>query len=191
MKAAFLASALALPLVAPAQRLAATLPPITYHVGLAKAPLYSTGDTLRQPSLVLPSQSEVVVVGQYLPRWVVVKREGFLYLTPINRLSDYDPGDAAPRPIDAETQLITYQGVVPVPGASKTDLYARAAAWAARTYTTTDHVTPQPEAGEIAVKGQRMVTIRTTYNNVLRGSYAGVVRHTLTIYVKDGRYKYV
>jgi hypothetical protein len=26
---------------------------------------------------------------------------------------------------------------------------------------------------------------------VLRSSYAGVVRHTLTIYVKDGRYKYI
>jgi hypothetical protein len=26
---------------------------------------------------------------------------------------------------------------------------------------------------------------------VLRPSYAGVVRHTLTVYVKDGRYKYI
>ena len=67
MKAAFLTSALALPLVAPAQQLAAPLPPITYHIGLTKAPLYGTADTLRQPSLLLPSQSEVVVVGRFSP----------------------------------------------------------------------------------------------------------------------------
>jgi hypothetical protein len=191
MKAALLISALTLPLAATAQRLVATLPPVTYHVGLTKAPLYSRADTLRRPNLLLPSQSEVVVVGRFSPRWVVVKREGFLYLTPINKLGDYDAGDVAPLPIDPQTQRITYQGVVQVPGTSQTDLYARAAAWAARTYPVAGQLALHPEANEILVKGQRIVTLRTTYAEVLRGSYAGVVHHTLAIYVKDGRYKYV
>lgn len=191
MKAIFILGALGLPLLASAQRLVATLPPITYHVGLTKAPLYSGLDTLRQPSLLLPSQSEVVVVGRFSPRWVVVKREGFMYVTPVSKLSDYDAGDAAPLPIDPATQLISYQGVVPVPGVGQADLYARAAAWAARTYNATDQVTPQPAAGEIDVRGRRIVQLRTTYDGVPRGSYAGVVHHTLAIYVKDGRYKYV
>jgi hypothetical protein len=191
MKAAFLAGALVLPLAAAAQRLVATLPPVTYHVGLTKAPLYSSADTLRRPSLLLPSQSEVVVVGRFSPRWVVVKREGFFYITPISKLSDYDVGDVAPLPIDPKTQRITYQGVVPVPGVSQADLYARAAAWAARAYPVPGQLTPHPEASELLVKGQRVVTLRTTYAEVLRGSYAGVVHHTLTVYVKDGRYKYV
>lgn len=191
MKVALFASLLALPLTASAQRLVATLPPITYHVGLTKAPLYSSADTLHRPSLLLPSQSEVVVVGRFSPRWVVVKHEGFFYLTPTSKLSYYDAADAAPLPVDPETQLITYQGVVQVPGASQADLYARAAAWAARTYAPPAQLTPKPEAGEITVQGQQIATIRTTYADVPRGSYAGVVRHTLAIYVKDGRYKYV
>ena len=191
MKAALFVGVLVLPLAASAQRLVATLPPITYHVGLTKAPLYSSADTLRQPNFLVPSQSEVVVVGRFSPRWVVVKREGFLYITPINKLSDYDAGDAAPLPIDAQTKHITYQEVVQVPGVSQADLYARAAAWVAHTYNTADQVTQHPETGELAIEGRRTVTLRTTYANVLRGSYAGVVHHTLTIYVKDGRYKYV
>jgi hypothetical protein len=191
MKAAFFAGALLLPLAATAQRLVATLPPMTYHVGLAKAPLYSSADTLRRPSLLLPSQSEVVVVGRFSPRWVVVKREGFLYLTPISKLSDYDAADVTPLPIDAQTQRITYQDVVPVPGVSQADLYDRAAAWAARTYPVPGQLASHPEAGELVVQGQRIVTLRTTYAEVLRGSYAGVVHHKLTIYVKDGRYKYI
>ncbi len=191
MKAALFVSVLVLPLAASAQRLVATLPPITYHVGLTKAPLYNSADTLRRPNFLVPSQSELVVVGRFSPHWVVVKREGFLYITPINKLSDYDAGDAAPLPIDPQTKLITYQEVVQVPGVSQADLYARAAAWAARTYNTADQVTPHPETSELDIKGRRTVTLRTTYADVLRGSYAGVVHHTLTIYVKDGRYKYV
>jgi hypothetical protein len=192
MKAAFLAGALALPMAAAAQRLVATLPPVTYHVGLTKAPLYSNADTLRRPNLLLPSQSAVVVVGRFSPRWVVVKREGFLYLTPINKLSDYDANDVAPLPIDPQTQLISYQGVMQVPGVSQADLYARAAAWATRTYPMPSEITPHSETGEITVKGQQMVMLHnTSYAEVLRSSYAGVVHHTLTIYVKDGRYKYV
>jgi hypothetical protein len=191
MKATFFASALLLPLAATAQRLVATLPPVTYHVGLTKAPLYSNADTLRRPSLLLPSQSEVVVVGRFSPRWVVVKRDGFLYLTPISKLSDYDASDVAPLPIDPQTQRITYQGVVQVPGVSQADLYARAAAWATRTYPVPGQLSLHPETSELTVKGQRVVTLRTTYAEVLRGSYAGVVHHTLAIYVKDGRYKYV
>jgi len=191
MKVALLASVLVLPLAASAQRLVATLPPITYHVGLTKAPLYSSADTLRKPSLLLPSQSEVVVVGRFSPRWVVVKREGFFYLMPSSKLSDYDPADAAPLPIDLTSQLITYQGVVPVPDTNTADLYARAAAWAAHNYSLPSQIAPHPETGEIVIKGQRIAKLRTTYDNVPRGSYAGVVTHTLTIYVKDGRYKYV
>jgi hypothetical protein len=191
MKVALFASVFVLPLAASAQRLVATLPPITYHVGLTKAPLYNSADTLHRPSMLLPSQSEVVVVGQFSPRWVVVKREGFFYLTPTSKLSDYDPADVAPLPIDPTSQLITYQGVVPVPGTGQADLYTRAAAWATRNYSLPSQITPHPETGEIVIKGQRVAKLRTTYDNVPRGSYAGVVAHTLTIYVKDGRYKYV
>lgn len=193
MRATSFACVLLLPLAASAQTLRATLPPITYHVGRVAAPLFSSADTLRRPSFMLPSFSEAVVVGRVSPKVVVVRREGFFYAMPVNRLSDYDPDDTNPLPLDPQTRLITYQGIVEVPGVSQADLYARASAWVAATYPTGDNVLAQqnPQAGQLLIKGQRPAVTRALYNGVLRSSYAGVVRHTLAIYVKDGRYKYV
>jgi hypothetical protein len=168
------------------------MPPITYHVGLRKAPLFASyRDTLRQPSLYLPSQSEAIVVGQAGPRWAIAKREGFLYLIPTQLLTDYDPDDAAPLPLDPQTQRIAYEGVVAVPGASQADLYARAEAWINQTYTSDKVLMPNAATGELLLKGARPAVVRREYEGVLRPSYAGVVRHTLTVYVKDGRYKYI
>lgn len=192
MKSILLFCALAWSFAAAAQRLVATQPPLTYHVGLQKAPLYlSYRDTLRQPSLYLPSQAEAIVVGQAGPRWAIAKREGFLYLIPTQLLSDYDPDDAAPLPLDPQTQRIAYQGVVQVPGVSQADLYARAVAWINQTYTADKELVQNPSTGELMLKGARPVSVRHEYAGVLRPSYAGVVRHTLTVYVKDGRYKYI
>lgn len=194
MKPAVLLCSWLLPLAALAQRPVATGPPLTYHVGLTKAPLYrSLSDTLGRPSFLLPSQAEALVVGRYSARWVVVRREGFLYFLPGQKLSDYDPEDASPLPIDPQTQLITYQGVVEVPGVSQADLYARASAWLAQTYGPADATVESqgPAAGQLVVKGTRRAAVRNTYDGVLRSTYAGVVRHTLTIYVKEGRYKYM
>ena len=192
MKVLLLFSALLWSLAATAQQLVATTPPITYHVGLQKAPLFrSYADTLRRPSLYLPSQAEASVVGQAGPRWAITKREGFLYLIPTQLLSDYDPEDAAPLPLDPQTQRITYQGVIPVPGVSQADLYARAQAWINQTYSADKVLTPNPATGELVLQAARPAVVRREYEGVLRPSYAGAVRHTLTVYVKDGRYKYV
>ena len=194
MKAAFLFFLASFPLAAAAQKLEATAPPVTYYVGLTKAPLYhSAADTAGKPSGYLFSQAEAVVVGRFSPRWVVVKHAGFLYLTLAQKLSDYDPADADALPVDAHTHRITYEGVVAVPGVSQADLYARAAAWVAQAYNSSNAVVKQqdPAAGQLVLVGTRTATVRTVFEGVPRGSYAGVVRHTLTVYVKDGRYKYI
>lgn len=188
------AGALLLPRWAPAQRLAATQPPVACHVGLTKTPLYrSAADTSGRPSRYLFSQEETSVVGRFSPRWVVVKHDGFLYLTPAARLSDYDPADATPPPLDPQTQLITYQGVVLVPGATQAELFARAQAWVARAYPlhNAEIERQDPAAGQLALRGTRLVALRTSYDHVARPSCAGVVTHQLTIYVKDGRYKFI
>jgi hypothetical protein len=52
----------------------------------------------------------------------------------VQYLSDYDPHDADPLPIDPQTNVITYEEVVLVPGINKADLYARTQAWVSRTY---------------------------------------------------------
>ena len=191
MKLRFLLAAL-LPLTAAAQKPEFISPPLTYHVGLQKAPLYrSSADTARQrPTLYLSSQTEVEVVQQLSPRWVVIKREGFLYFLPTAALPDYDPADANPLPLNPQTQRIAYEGVVPVPGVSEADLYARAAAWVAQTYTPADTVTRQPAQGELLVRGARPARLYRPFQGVPRPVFAGAVRHRLTIYVKDGRYKY-
>jgi hypothetical protein len=194
MKAACLLCVCLFPLAATAQKLQATTPPITYYVGLTKAPLYrSAADTAGKPSRVLFSQAEAVVVGQFSPRWVVVKQDGFLYLTPAQKLVGYDPADATPLPLDPSTQHITYEGVVTVPGVSQSDLYKRAATWIAGAYSQGNATGLREDltTGVLSLQGARPVAVHNLYEGVMRSSYAGVVRHTLTIYVKDGRYKYV
>lgn len=189
-----LLAALALPLVSAGQRLNDSHPPVLYRVGLTRAPLYrSAADTARRPDAYLPSQSATSVVGEFSPRWAVVKREGFLYLTPTAALVGYDPADATAPPLDATTHRISYEGVVPVPGASAAALYDRARAWVATAYDQHNAQLERedPAAGEIQLQGTRLAQVYQDYQGVPRASYAGVVRHSLTIYVKDGRYKYV
>lgn len=187
MKTAFLFVTLALPLAAGAQKLAATTAPVTYHVGSEQAFLYHTpADTaVVKSGYFLYPKADVTVVGEFSPRWAIAKREGFLYLVAINKLADYRTGDVAPLPIDPQTKRITYEGVVQVPGASKADLYSRAHDWVAKTYRSANDVLQlqDKDAGHLIVKGFTPVSSR--------GSNFGLVRHTLTIYVKDGRYKYV
>ena len=171
---------------AQAQKLTAAHPSVTYKVGKEPAYLYrEPADTTSKSSQFLSPSEEAYVVGEFSPRWAVVKRSGALYLTPARKLVNYDTGDSQPLPIDSQTGRITYEGVVEVPGISKADLYTRANAWVAHSYRSAQDVIQlnDKEAGQLIVKGLARVTSR--------GSDFGVVHHTLTVYVKDGRYKYV
>jgi hypothetical protein len=176
---------LVLPFAASAQKLVASHPSISYRIGSDKAFLYrSAADTVSKSKFFLSPNEEALVVGEFSPRWVVVNRGGFLYLTPSQALVDYSAGDTQPLPLDPKTGRITYEGVVLVDGVSKADLFTRANAWAARTYRSANNVIQlnDKEAGQLLLKGNTRVSSR--------GNDFGVVRHTLTIYVKDGRYKY-
>jgi hypothetical protein len=72
-----------------------------------------------------------------------------------------------------------------VPGVSKDQLYSRAFEWVAKTYNSARAVIQMQdkESGKLVVKGLTRISIR--------GYEGGVVTHTLSIYVKDGRYKYI
>lgn len=180
-----------------AQTLQAKLPPTRYEVAL-KAPLFrSAHDTAKGPEVFLPVGSSTSVVGLWNPRWVVVAYNGYLYMTPAARLKNFDPAalpkptaaaaePEAPRlPIDSETKLVTYEGVVEVPGATKDQLYDRALDWMAKTYQSANDVVQikDKDQGKLLAKGG----ILFIYRNVP----TGFVVHTQTIYVRDGRYKYV
>jgi hypothetical protein len=87
-------------------------------------------------------------------------------------------------PIDPQTKLITYAAVVPVPGVSAAELYSRARLWVANTYRSAKAVIDldDKDAGRIVAKG------------VFTVPYAGLssmnIRGSLTIEVKDGRFRY-
>ncbi len=197
MKAALFLLAFSLPLAATAQKLEATAPAAIYYVGNEKAPLYrSAADTASKAGFFsdfsLAPNTEATVVGQFSPRWLVVKRMGYLYLTPSALLTSAAAPTKAPvlpdgtvLPFDEATHLITYQGVVEVPGATKDQLYTRAYEWMAKTYRSANAVIQMQdkESGRLVGRGSTRATVR--------GYDAGVVRHTLTLYFKDGRYKYV
>jgi hypothetical protein len=91
--------------------------------------------------------------------------------------------DGTQLPLDADTHLITYQGVVETPGATKDQLYTRAYDWMLRTFRTSNNVVQKKDAGQVVGSGAWPI--------ILFHQDAGQVVHTLTVYVKDGRYKYV
>lgn len=87
-------------------------------------------------------------------------------------------------PRDEETGRYALQDVVTVDGASADELFSRASAWIATVYTSANDVIQLSDkpAGRLIAKGN------------LENSYMGYpawVEHTLTIEVKDGRFRYV
>jgi hypothetical protein len=88
-------------------------------------------------------------------------------------------------PLDPETKLITYQGVVPAEGVSAIELYSRAKLWIANAYHSAKAVIDldDKEGGRLVVKGT------FTLSAGLMGS-PQTYRHQLPIEVKDGRFRY-
>jgi hypothetical protein len=93
------------------------------------------------------------------------------------------PSSATPAlPIDPDTHLVAYTGVVEMPGLTHVQLYERALAWVNQHYPAASSGVQDKEAGKIIVQG-------VTYAHAHIG-FASSVTHTLSLYVKDGKYKY-
>jgi len=93
-------------------------------------------------------------------------------------------------PIDQETQKITYTEVVDAPGIKKDDLYNRAKTW----YVTGTGITKialeleDKETGKLLGKVNNPVKVN---NPPLNNKFeVGSVSYTITIIVKDDKYKY-
>lgn len=84
---------------------------------------------------------------------------------------------------------LTYGEVVEVEGVSADELYVRAKSWFAKTYNDANSVIKMDdkEAGQIIGKGNFSYT-----SNVFYGSNGtkGYVNYTISVFVKEGRYKY-
>lgn len=101
-----------------------------------------------------------------------------------DKAKEYD-GEVAPvLPIDPDTHLVAYTGVVEVPGATQAQLYSRAYEWVAKTFNSAQNVIQMQdkESGKIIVKG-----VVKAYNKKYDEGYNSF---TLSLYMKDGKYKY-
>jgi hypothetical protein len=93
-------------------------------------------------------------------------------------------------PMDEDTKIVTYKGVVELSGVTRSELYKRAynffksyyAKYTANTITVNDSVN-----GRLEAKAQ-FPTYKTLKNGVKTS--ADLVQYTFTIDVKDGKYRY-
>lgn len=87
-------------------------------------------------------------------------------------------------PIDQKTNLFRYQEVVTIDSVSSDELYSRAKAWIATFYKSANDVIQLDDqnTGRLIVKGN--------FGIIYYMSNAWV-NHTLTIEMKDGRYRYI
>ena len=96
-------------------------------------------------------------------------------------------GQTAPLPLptDSLSGKVTYQGVVAVPGVAADALYDRARGWLAR-YLAASAVTLDDRAG-----GQLVARYHSVYTKrFLLSQYPMDVWRTLTVSVREGRYRY-
>lgn len=92
-------------------------------------------------------------------------------------------------PIDSSTSKITYSEVIYVDSsANKQELFSKARAWMTKAYKSSTDVIliEDKEAGKIVSKALMPVFHRVLGTESLNGH----INYTISIYVKDGRYKY-
>ncbi len=93
-------------------------------------------------------------------------------------------------PVNAETGLISYNGKSDSPGSTMNELYSKALAWANSYYKNPADVIREKDPG----KGKIVIKARYRLHNEpdKKGTVtsAGDAMYTMTIEVKDGRYRY-
>jgi len=87
-------------------------------------------------------------------------------------------------PIDSTTKQISYTKVIEVPGTTKIDLYSRANEWFAKTYNSSQNVLQAQDKEEGKLIGKALM------KSTLKGFNAGYVNYTISVFLKDNRYKY-
>jgi hypothetical protein len=93
-------------------------------------------------------------------------------------------------PVNSETGLISFDGVMDISGINKDGLYERAMKWAQGYYKNPNDVLREkdPAAGKMVIKARFKI-----YNPADKKGLttdAGDVMYTLTLQFKDGKYKY-
>ena len=93
-----------------------------------------------------------------------------------------------PLPVDSTTHLITYQGVVQVPGATQAELYSRAREWFAVTFGSAKEVLEMDDRGlgKLIGRAYAQFDFSSGFGPIVSLS----MWRTIKIESKDGRYRY-
>jgi hypothetical protein len=92
-------------------------------------------------------------------------------------------------PLDMETNLITYTEVVVLDTTFKKDeLHSRARVWFAKTYKSANSIIQMDDKEEGKIVGRASIPLK--YNNMPIITSAGSISYNISVYVKDGKYKY-
>jgi hypothetical protein len=88
-------------------------------------------------------------------------------------------------PIDMETNTITYTEVVVLDTTLKKDeLYSRAREWFAKTYKSANSVIQMDDKEEGKIVGRASIPVN------FKGGSAGSISYSISVYIKNGKYKY-
>jgi hypothetical protein len=92
-------------------------------------------------------------------------------------------------PIDSATGKIAYSEVVYVDSlANKEELYSKAREWFAKAYKSSTNVIQMEDKESGKIVGKALMQV---YHKALGSNYeSGYINYTISIYLKDGRYKY-
>lgn len=92
-------------------------------------------------------------------------------------------------PIDSSTSKITYSEVVFVDSlANKQELFSRAREWFAKAYKSSTNVIQMEDKESGKIVGKALLSVNLTSLGMQQNG--GYINYTITIYVKDGKYKY-
>ena len=123
-----------------------------------------------------------------------MKKISILLLLFITVLAVAQKGGQAPAPVslpvDSITKLITYEGVVQVPGVTKAVLYKRAMDFFQAYYKNPTEVIRDNDSTKGVIVGKPRFRISNPADKTGLKTDAGLVQYTITLSVKEGRFKY-
>jgi hypothetical protein len=127
-----------------------------------------------------------------LKQTTVKKIKSLLLLSALTLLSVstvFGQKDTPILPIDSLTGKITYSEVVYVDSlANKQELFSRVREWFAKAYQSSTNVIQMEDKERGKIIGKALMQV---YHKALGSNYpSGYINYTISIYVKDGRYKY-
>ena len=113
----------------------------------------------------------------------------FSLLTLLSVSSVFGQKETPKLPIDSSTSKITYSEVIHVDSlANKQELFSRAREWFAKAYKSSTNVIQMEDKESGKIVGKALMQV---YHKALGTEYqGGYINYTISIYMKDGRYKY-